>query len=240
MRVILFGKGRMGREILEVASQQQDIEIVSVYDSKNIEEAKQNGLPPADVCIDFTTPKAVIENINIAWKHRLPIVVGTTGWYEHLPEIKQRSNSGEGTILVGSNFAPGVNLFFKIASLIGKFINHFDFEVSITEKHHIHKKDAPSGTAITLTEKIISNANKYTGWTLNQHEQGKLPIKAIREGDEKGTHIVNIYNELEEMKIRHSAKDRKVFAIGALHAARWIVNKSGFFTVEDFYNEILS
>ncbi len=243
MRIILFGTGRMGQAIMRLAKEKA-YELVAAYNSSNIEQAKKHGLPTADVCIDFSSPEAVIQNIQFAWKTGLPIVVGTTGWYDHLDEIKRRAQNGEGTILVGSNFAPGVNLLFLLSETIAKFINFFDFNVGIKEIHHIHKKDAPSGTAITIANKIINFSNKFDEWKLTQDEKKAsaktLPIYAVREGEEVGTHIISLENKLERLKVEHNALSREVFALGALEAAKWIINKSGFFTVEDFYKKILS
>ncbi|NPA34647.1 MAG: hypothetical protein GXO48_06960, partial [Chlorobi bacterium] len=144
--------------------------------------------------------------------------------------------------------APGVNLLFFLSETIAKFINFFDFNIGIKEIHHVHKKDAPSGTAITIANKIINNSKKFRKWELVTHKKivsaETLPIYAVREGEEVGTHIISLENELERLKIEHNALSRDVFALGALEAAKWLVNKesinkSGFFTVEDFYREIL-
>ncbi len=243
MRIILFGTGRMGQAIMRLAKQ-KEYEVVAAYNSSNIERAKKHGLPTADVCIDFSSPEAALQNIQLAWKTGLPIVVGTTGWYDHLDEIKRRAQNGKGTILVGSNFAPGVNLLFLLSETIAKFINFFDFNVGIKEIHHIHKKDAPSGTAITIANRIIHDNKKFKNWELVTYEKKAtaetLPIYAVRKGEEVGTHIVFLENELERLKVEHNALSRDVFALGALEAAKWLINKSGFFTVEDFYREILS
>ncbi len=247
MRIILFGTGRMGQAIMKIA-QNKGYKIVTAYNSQNIQAALNEGLPDADVCIDFSTYNAVLQNIQLAWKAGLPIVVGTTGWYNHLDSIKDRALAGEGTILVGSNFAPGVNLLFLLSETIAKFTDFFDFTVGVKEIHHIHKKDAPSGTALTIANKIISHSNKFDRWELIQDNRDNsqttnkkiLPVYAERRGEEVGTHIISLKSELERMQIEHKALSREVFAIGALEAAKWLINKSGFFTVEDFYREILS
>ncbi len=241
MNIALFGTGRMGQAIAALAPQLGHQVILQV-NRANRPYIRLKDLAPADIVIDFTHADIVEDNIRLAWQAGKPVLTGTTGWTDRLPAIAEECQQKGHTLLYGSNFAPGVNLLFAITGLVKRFVEAFpDYRVRLQEVHHVHKKDAPSGTAITLAQKLLGT--RYQNWKLvSDHEEASaqvVPITARREGDVKGIHELTIAHPMEELRLRHEARDRKIFALGALRAAEWLLNKTGFFTVEDFYRELL-
>lgn len=218
----------MGKEI-EKLSKKRGHEIVAIID-KNFSKGE---ISNADVSINFSTPKAAKENILNSLKLNIPVVCGTTGWLEDLKIITNFCKKNNGTFLYSSNFSIGVNIFFKMSDILSKLMNEYnDYEASIEETHHTKKIDSPSGTAITLAEKIIDNSN-YKSWTLNENKHDELPIKVNRIGDVKGNHIVKYNSSIDTIKIEHDAKSREGFALGSIIASEWIIGKTGVFSFND-------
>ena len=228
MKIALLGYGKMGKEI-ENLSKKRGHEIVAVKD-KNF---SKGDISNANVSINFSTPKAAKENILNSLKLNIPVVSGTTGWLEDLHIVTNFCKKNNGAFLYSSNFSIGVNIFFKINDILSKLmIDYNNYEASIEETHHTKKIDSPSGTAITLAEKIIDNSN-YESWTLKENKHNELPIKVNRLGDVKGNHIVKYNSSIDTIKIEHDAKSREGFALGSIIASEWIIGKTGVFSFND-------
>ena len=218
----------MGKEI-EKLSKKRGHEIVAIID-KNFSEGNMLN---ADVSINFSVPDAAEKNILQSLKLNIPVVSGTTGWLDDLHKITDFCKKSNGAFLYSSNFSIGVNVFFKINDILSKLMNDFsDYKASIEETHHSKKLDRPSGTAITLAEKIISNSN-YQSWTLKENKLNELPIKVKRKGDVKGQHVVKYNSSIDSIKIEHDAKSREGFALGSIIASEWIIGKTGVFSLKD-------
>lgn len=228
MKIALLGYGKMGKEI-EKLSKKRGHEIVAIID-KNFSKGE---ISNADVSINFSTPKAAKENILNSLKLNIPVVSGTTGWLEDINTITNFCKKNNGAFLYSSNFSIGVNIFFKMSDILSKLMNEYnDYKASIEETHHTKKIDSPSGTAITLAEKIINNSN-YKSWTLKENKQDELPIKVNRIGDVKGNHIIKYNSSIDTIKIEHDAKSREGFALGSIIASEWIIGKTGVFSFND-------
>ena len=228
MKIALLGYGKMGKEI-EKLSKKRGHEIVAIID-KNFSEGNMLN---ADVSINFSVPNAAEKNILQSLKLNIPVVSGTTGWLDDLHKITDFCKKSNGAFLYSSNFSIGVNVFFKINDILSKLMNDFsDYKASIEETHHSKKLDRPSGTAITLAEKIISNSN-YQSWTLKENKLNELPIKVKRKGDVKGQHVVKYNSSIDSIKIEHDAKSREGFALGSIIASEWIIGKTGVFSLKD-------
>jgi len=233
MKIALFGYGKMGKEIEQIALQRNH-EIVLKIDESNVEKITTDDLKKADVGIEFSTPHSVIKNINTALSVQLPLVVGTTGWYDQLDEIKSLCIKNNGALFYASNFSLGVNLFFKVNSYLADLMNKYkDYEVSMEEIHHIHKLDKPSGTAITLANQILEKIDRKSSRSITEKHADTLFIKDVREGEVPGTHIVRYQSPIDDIEILHKAHNRKGFALGAVIAAEFLQGKKGVFTMSD-------
>ena len=227
MNIALLGYGRMGQTIEKIAEDRGHKIVLKV--DKNDGFTLEN----VDVAIDFSIPEAAVNNISTCLKNNVPVVSGTTGWLEHYDKITQLCKNNKGAFLYTSNFSVGVNIFFELNKQLAKMMqNVAGYNVSMEEIHHIHKLDAPSGTAITLAEGIMENS-KNTGWILGQEEEHKIKINAIREGEVPGTHSIVYKSEIDEIKIEHKAHSRQGFALGAVLAAEWLYNKTGVYSMKD-------
>ena len=235
MKIALIGYGKMGHAI-EEAALSRGHEIVCRIDKDNQEDFDSVSFKSADVAIEFTTPSVAIDNYRRAFAAGVPVVSGTTGWLEHLPEIREACEKGQ-TFFYASNFSIGVNIFFQLNKYLAKMMNGFnDYKVFIEETHHIHKLDAPSGTAITIAEGILGNHDGYRSWQLNEGRQmpaDVLPVTARRIGEVPGIHAVTYKSEVDEIEIRHSAVSREGFARGAVLAAEFLKGKNGVLGMED-------
>lgn len=191
----------------------------------------------ADVLIEFTEPGMMIENLKQALELQLPMVSGTTGWYERLPEVKSLVAEHQGSFLYASNFSLGVNLFFEMNRIMANLMSGFEeYDVHIEEMHHTEKKDSPSGTAITTAEGILKEHHKYSKWMLKTGQTSNteaLEITAIREPGVPGTHTVTYSSDIDQISLTHEAKNRRGFAKGALLAAEWLPGNKGLFTMQD-------
>ena len=231
MKIALLGYGRMGKEIEKIALQRGH-EIVIKSNSNSTYT-----ITDADVAIDFSIPTSAVQNISTCIKNQVPVVSGTTGWLEDYDDIVDLCKKKNGTFLYASNFSIGVNIFFELNKQLAKMMNTLDdYNISLEEIHHTKKLDAPSGTAITLAEGIIENSSK-SRWNSDGESASKsIPIASKRIGDTPGTHIVNYTSEVDAIEIKHTAHNRKGFALGAVVAAEWISNKKGIFTMNDVLN----
>jgi len=245
MKIALLGYGKMGKMIEKFALDNQH-EIVLKIDESNLMELTENNLKKADVAIEFSTPKAVLNNITLCLKAQVPIVIGTTGWYNQLENIQQQCREYNGTIIYGSNFSIGVNLFFGFNNYLAKVMGKSgtDYDVIVEEIHHTQKLDSPSGTAITIAEDLIKALPYKQSWknTVQHHHANtipnttdEIPILSYREGEVPGTHIVRYQSTIDEIELKHTAKNREGFAKGAVIAAEWIKDKKGFYSVKDMF-----
>lgn len=235
MKIGIIGYGKMGKAIAELA-ESQGIEIAWRIRRDDVPSLTPTLLRQADVAIEFTRPEAAFDNVMLCLQAGLPVVSGTTGWLDKLPEAKKFCLENGGAMLWASNFSVGVNLFFALNRRLAQLMSaRPEYAASLTETHHIHKLDAPSGTALTLANELMGNAERYTGWSLvpNPPASDQLPITAIREGEVPGTHLVQWQSAVDEISIQHRAHSRAGFAGGALLAAQWILGKRGVFEMAD-------
>ena len=234
MKIALIGYGKMGKTIEQIALNRGH-QIVSIVDINNPEEFQSANFKSADVAIEFTTPATAFDNYMKSFAAGVPVVSGTTGWLDRISEIKEKCEKEGKTFFYASNFSIGVNIFFALNKYLAKIMNNFpSYTISMTETHHIHKLDAPSGTAITLAEGIIENVDRKDRWTLETAEQPTdLPIHAIREGEVPGIHEVTYESDVDYISIKHDAKSRAGFALGAVVAAEFTAGKKGFLGMDD-------
>ena len=234
MKIALIGYGKMGKTIEQIAISRGH-QIVSIVDISNPEEIESEAFKSADVAIEFSTPATAYSNYMKAFAAGVPVVSGTTGWLDKIDNIKNLCKEEGKTFFYASNFSIGVNVFFALNKHLAKIMNNFPaYNVSMTETHHIHKLDAPSGTAITLAEGIIENIERKNQWTLDKEEQpGDLAIYAIREGEVPGRHEIVYESEVDTINITHDAKSRQGFALGAVVAAEFTAGKKGFLGMDD-------
>lgn len=234
LKIGLFGYGKMGRAIESLALE-HGVEIAWRITQENRAEVTPELLRQADVVIEFTRPEAAFENVMLCLEANIPVVSGTTGWLEKLPEAQEFCQKNGGALMWASNFSVGVNLFFALNSYLSKLMNErVEYVPSVTEIHHIHKLDAPSGTALTLVNEIIERVRRASAWTLapDAPEAGEIPVTAIREGEVPGTHVVKWASPIDEIVIEHRAHSRAGFASGAILAAKWLAGKQGVFTMK--------
>lgn len=234
MKIALLGYGKMGKEIEKIALNRNH-EIVLKIDETNPDDLNKENLQKADVAIDFSIPGAAYHNILKCFEAGTPIVCGTTGWLNKFDEIQALAHKTQNGFFYASNFSVGVNIFFKVNQYLARIMNKINgYEVSLEEIHHIHKLDAPSGTAITLAEGIISEIENKTGWVLDKpSDNSEIGIKAIREDEVPGTHSIKYDSEVDYINIEHLAKSRKGFAQGAVLAAEYMEGKTGYHTMND-------
>ncbi|NCF30949.1 MAG: 4-hydroxy-tetrahydrodipicolinate reductase [Bacteroidetes bacterium] len=231
MKFALLGYGRMGKAIEQIALDRGH-QIVCKID-KNLSEGK---LHEADAAINFSIPDAAADNISSALNQRVPVVCGTTGWLDAYQQVTQTALEKNTAFLYASNFSVGVNLFFKVNKVLADMMHpHKEYRASMEETHHIHKLDAPSGTAITLAEGIIENSD-LIDWKLDEDAKDSLSIQSYREGEVPGTHSIKYKSTIDDITIEHKAHNRKGFALGAVIAAEWIVGKKGIFKMDDVLN----
>ena len=237
MKIALIGYGKMGKTIEQIALQRGH-QIVSIIDINNTADFDSEAFRSADVAIEFTTPATALGNYMRCFEANVPVVSGTTGWLSHLDEVKAKCEQEGNTFFYASNFSVGVNIFFALNRYLAKIMNGFPaYDVRMTEVHHIHKLDAPSGTAITLAEGILDNVERKERWTLETAEQPTdLPIHAIREGEVPGIHEIIYESEADTISIKHDAKSRAGFALVAVIAAEFTAGKKGFLGMNDLFH----
>ncbi len=234
MNIVLLGYGKMGKVIEKVAVSRGH-DIVARIDVDNRQEFEKLTASQVDAVIEFSHPSSAFQNVKSCLEKNLPVVCGTTGWLENKPEIEALVIEKGGAFFWSSNYSIGVNLFFELNKTLAKLMNpQKQYSVSTTEIHHTEKKDAPSGTAITLAEGIIQNLEGKTQWVSNEiPEQNEVAIWSAREGKVPGTHIVKYISDIDQIEISHVAHGREGFALGAVIAAEWIFGKKGVFGMKE-------
>ena len=229
MRIALVGYGKMGHIIDELATKKSH-EIVARLNETPTAENLNN----PDVVIEFSNPEVAFNNIKVCLENKIPVICGTTGWLDQKPEIEEIALQNNTAFLYGSNFSLGVNLFFALNEKLANLMKDFsEYHVQLEEIHHTQKKDAPSGTAISIAEGIIKNDDRFDSWKLDETQNKELGIFAIRENEVPGTHSVYYKSDVDEIEIKHTAFNRNGFAVGAIVAAEWIIGKTGNFTMKD-------
>lgn len=239
MKIALLGYGRMGKAIERIAVDRGH-QIVLKVDIGNRDKVTDAQLKEADVAIDFSAPSVAVENYKWCFDNGVTVVSGTTGWLERWQEVVEYCGKKEGGFFYASNFSVGVNLFFQLNAYLAQLMGGFnDYKVYIEETHHIHKLDAPSGTAITLAQGILDHHPAYKAWEL-VHEvplpEDVIPVTARREGEVPGIHTVLYKSEIDQIEIRHSAFSREGFACGAVMAAEFMQGKKGVLGMKDMLN----
>ena len=229
MKIALLGYGRMGQEIEKIAISRGH-EIVVKADINGFTDEQ---IQVADAAIDFSVPESAVSNIKQTLRNNVPVVSGTTGWLDNYNNVVDYCNEHNGGFIYASNFSLGVNIFFELNKKLADMLSgHEQYNVEMEEIHHTKKLDAPSGTAITLAEGIIENSN-FTNWKLDTAEENEIPITAKRIENVPGTHTVKYTSEIDDIEIKHTAHNRKGFALGAVVAAEWLAGKHGVFSMKD-------
>ena len=234
MKIALIGYGKMGHAIEEIALQRGH-EIVLKVGIENIEDNTIENIRKADVAIEFTGPEVAFENVIRVLDAGVPVVSGSTGWLQHFDEAKAHCKKNNGALLYSSNYSVGVNIFFALNKILaGLMAPHKEYEVRMTEIHHTQKKDAPSGTAITLAEGILQSLEQKKQW-VNEATNNKADLQIISERVDPapGTHIITYTSDIDDIEIKHTAHNRKGFATGAVLAAEFLHNKKGIYSMSD-------
>lgn len=223
MKIALIGYGKMGKVIEKIALDRGH-EIVLKISSRNPGDFNREHSRAADVAIEFSHPGAALENVRKCLEFGLPVVCGTTGWLEQRETVEDYCREQQGRFLYASNFSIGVNIFFELNERLARLMNKYpEYEVDVEEIHHTQKLDRPSGTALTLTEQIVDNLDRKTGWTMDPSQrQDLIPLRAIREDEVPGTHQVRYRSETDSIDIIHTAHNRNGFASGAVLAAEFL------------------
>jgi 4-hydroxy-tetrahydrodipicolinate reductase len=239
MNFALIGYGRMGHAI-EALGNRQGHAFPLIIDEHNQKELNQNRISGIDAAIEFTLPSSAPANIRKCIDLKLPVVCGTTGWNEQIPQVEAYCREQNGTLFHASNFSVGVNILFALNKKLAQIMVQFpEYRAGISEVHHVHKKDAPSGTAISLAEQILEGNPGLMGWFLKKGDQpqdtdaGQLPIEALRKGEVKGKHSIHYESPLDSISLSHEARSRDAFAAGVLLAARFIKDRKGVFGMQD-------
>ena len=237
MKIALIGYGKMGKEIEKIALSRGH-EIVSIIDHHNLEDFNSDAFKSADVAIEFTNPSSAYTNYVKAFDAGVKVVSGTTGWLDaHEKEVMNLCNEKGKTLFWSSNFSLGVAIFSAVNKYLAKIMNDFpSYDVSMSETHHIHKLDAPSGTAITLAEGVLENIDRKTRW-INEPEKDAtdLSIESIREGEVSGIHSIRYESDVDSITITHDAKNRGGFALGAVLAAEFTAKNQGWLQMSDLF-----
>ena len=234
LKIALIGYGKMGKAIESIAVERGHAVVLKI-NSKNLPEFTNENLQKADVAIEFTNPHSAVANILQCLDAGVPVLSGSTGWLDQLPDVSDACDEKKGAFLYASNFSVGVNIFFevnkKLAQLMGR---QPEYDVTIEEIHHTQKKDAPSGTAITIAEQVLKEVTRKTKW-VNQYSQDAtdLSITSKRIDPAPGTHAVKYSSAVDDIEIIHTAHSREGFALGAVLAAEFIHDKKGMFSMQD-------
>lgn len=234
MNLALIGYGRMGHEI-EAAALKRGHVLKLIIDVNNAGDLNSANLKGIDAAIEFTFPEAALGNIMKCLENRIPVVSGTTGWLKDYEKAADACRKYKTSFIHSTNFSIGVNLLFMLNAQLAKHMSRYTaYNVTIEEVHHTKKLDAPSGTAITLTDGIIGNHPKYEGWAFpGEATENKIPVTAVREGNVPGIHTVTWDSEIDAITLRHESKNRKGLALGAVVAAEYISGREGVFTMND-------
>ena len=237
MNIALLGYGKMGHAIEEIALQ-RDHNIVLRINDLNLNDLTKENIRKADVAIEFTNPESAADNILFCLENHIPVISGTTGWLDQLKKIEEQCKANDGSFLYASNYSIGVNIFFELNKKLAALMkDHNEYKIQLEEIHHTQKKDAPSGTAITLAEEIINASGNKTKWVNNPSEnKGELSIISKRIDEVPGTHSVKYASPVDDIEIIHTAHNRTGFAKGAVLAAEFIAGKKGIFSMKDVLN----
>ncbi|WP_162415452.1 4-hydroxy-tetrahydrodipicolinate reductase [Cyclobacterium roseum] len=237
MNILILGYGKMGKIIAQIA-EQRGHHIVAKINIENVTDLDSLDTKEIDVAIEFSQPESAVGNINWCMEHHVPVVVGTTGWMDQKEAVESRCERHNGSLFYASNFSIGVNLFFKVNAFLATLMSGQEgYQASIEEIHHTEKKDAPSGTAITLAEGLLENNQQYQKWELKEKDSTPnqvLPITSKRIDPAPGTHTVMYASDIDTISIRHTAHSRKGFALGAVLVAEWLPGKKGILSMNDF------
>jgi len=237
VKIAIIGYGKMGKEIEAIALERGHS--ISIAFSSNHPFQAQSEID-ADVAIEFSAPSLALKHISLCLDKNIPVIVGTTGWADHLSDIETQVSDKKGSLLHASNFSLGVHLFWRMTEQLSELMNQNKaYKASITETHHTEKLDKPSGTAITTADLLIKNQNSYESWKLSENqisEDSKLPVISKRIPNVPGTHEVTYKSKIDQISLIHEAKNRKGFALGAVIAAEWLLDKKGTFTMSDIIN----
>jgi len=231
-KIVLIGYGKMGKTIEAIALQRGNNIVGRIDAGDNLDSFTGE----VDVAIEFTQPEAVVKNLKTCFDKGIPVVCGTTGWGHHQAEVESYCKNKNGALLASSNFSLGVNIFFKLNEYLARIMQNYpQYEVRIDETHHTQKKDAPSGTAISLANGILKNSTRKTEWKLGKTDNShQLAIHSFRVDPAPGTHMVSYQSAIDDIEITHTAHSREGFALGAVLAAEWLAGKKGVFTMDDF------
>ena len=236
MNLALIGYGKMGKTVGRIA-RERGHSIVSVIDVDNPDDFFSDAFRSADAAIEFTTPETAVGNYLKCFAAGVPVVSGTTGWLSRFDEVRRLCLEGKHTFFYASNFSIGVNIFFALNKYLAKLMDKFpEYDVTLTEIHHIHKKDAPSGTAITLAEGVVEHIGRKTQWQpagAGSLTAADLPVRSVREAEVAGTHEIAYESGADFIRIVHEAKNREGFALGAVLAAEFAAGKQGCLGMED-------
>lgn len=249
MKIAIIGHGKMGKAIEEIAKGRGHV-ISEIIDFGLPGSFDSDGFRQADVAIEFTTPQTAVGNFMKCFERGKPVVSGTTGWLDKMGEVRALCDAGRGTLFYSSNYSLGVNIFFELNRQLARLMNRFDaYRPSMCETHHIHKLDAPSGTAISLAQDVVGGLDRIDGWMADRTiftagdrpdevvnrevPAGQMPVTSLREGEVPGIHSVRYESDDDVIEIRHSAKSRRGLALGAVMAAEFTAGKSGFLTMKD-------
>jgi 4-hydroxy-tetrahydrodipicolinate reductase len=247
MKIALLGYGKMGKIIEKIAIDRKH-EIVLKIGTGNQDQLTTENLQMADVAIEFSTPATVLSNIDLCFKANIPVVVGTTGWYHELQQVKKQCEQSNSALIYATNFSVGVNIFFYVNKVLAKLMNKYPYyDVQVEEIHHTQKLDSPSGTAITIAEGIIENLDAKKEWanvltasgdeTADENiKNNQLLIESFRIENVPGTHTVIYDSEVDSIEFKHTAHNRNGFALGAILAAEWVQDKKGFHGVQDMFD----
>ena len=236
MNIALIGYGKMGKAIEKIA-EERGHRIVLICNSEL--SVKYADFENVDLAIEFTEPSLAVGHIEYCIDKNIPIVVGTTGWYDELDEIIEKVNDNKGSLLHATNFSIGVNIFFEINKKLAQLMSTTnEYKVSVEETHHLQKIDSPSGTGITIADDILSNNTNYLSWVLGKNEvpysnRNQFPLTSYRKPDVPGTHKISYNSEIDKIEISHEAHSRKGFALGAVISAEYLINQKGVFQMKD-------
>ena len=234
MNIAIIGYGKMGHEIEKIC-RERGHNIVCTIDANEEAKFDSDEFKSADVAIEFSSPESALNNYKLAFAANVPVVSGTTGWLDKIDVVKEACEKDGQTFFYASNFSLGVNILFAVNKYLANIMNDFpEYDVHVDETHHIHKLDAPSGTALTIAEGILQALERKKQWKLDkQNSDDDLQINAFREGEVPGIHTIKYESEVDSITLSHDAKSRKGFAVGAVVAAEFAAKKKGFLGMED-------
>ena len=246
MRILVLGQGKTGKLVAEVAAQRgHGVHVLDAKENKDASALTPPFVAGFDVVIDFTAPEAVVQNMRACLATGARMVVGTTGWYEKLPDMRGLAERKQAGLLYGTNFSIAVQVMMKLAEQMGAMLGHAGFRFSVVETHHVSKLDAPSGTALTIAE-MVERGGGRAGWRATDESVSPLAgksavavaIQSIREGDAMGTHVLEAATDSERLVLTHETLSRRGFAEGAVRAAEWLSTRTGCYDFRDVYTQL--